>query len=95
MKDYYQMELDEFRKNNILLLNQIRKDAGKYSEALGISVAEFIDLKTKEALGEQLLTKGVQDKFFYLVNKHEPDSELALRLVKEHQEEIDNHLVNG
>ena len=92
MKDYMQMDLDEFRKNNLPLYEQIRKDAGKQSEALGMSVPAFIDLKLKEAHAENLLRMGVQDAFEYCVDKHEQDSALALKIINERRKEIARHL---
>ncbi len=92
MKDYMQMDLDEFRKNNLSLYEQIRKDAGQQSGALGISVPEFIDWKLKEAHAEHLLKMGVQDAFEYCVDKHEPDSALALKIIDERRKEIDRNL---
>jgi len=88
MKNYVQMDLDEFRKNNIPLYDQIRKDAGSQSEALEMSVPEFIEWKLKEAHAEHLLSLGVQDTFEYCVDKYEHDSALALKIIDEHRKEI-------
>lgn len=92
MKDYVKLDLDEFRKNNLPLYEEIRKDAGKHSEALGISVPKFIEWKLKEAHAEHLLRMGVQDTFEYCVDKHEPDSALALKIVHDRRKEIASHL---
>lgn len=88
MKNYVQMDLDEFRKNNIPLYDQIRKDAGSQSEALAMSVPEFIEWQLKEAHVVHLLSLGVQDTFEYCVDKHEHDSALALKIIDEHRKEI-------
>lgn len=92
MKDYMQLDLEEFRKNNLPLYERIRKDAGEQSESLGISVPEFIDWKLKEAHAEHLLEMGVQDSFEYCVDKHERDSALALKIIDERRKEIARHL---
>lgn len=88
MKNYVQMDLDEFRHNNLPLYDQIRKDAGQQSEALGISVPEFIEWKLREAHTEHLLRMGVQNTFEYCVDKHEHDSALALKIIDEHRKEM-------
>jgi len=88
MKNYVQMDLDEFRQNNLPLYDQIRMDAGKQSDALGISVPEFIEWKLREAHAEHLLSMGVQNTFEYCVDKHEHDSALALKIIDEHRKEM-------
>jgi len=87
-----QMDLDEFRKNNLPLYEKIRKDAGKQSAALGMSVQEFVSWKLKESHAEYLIRKGVQDPFEYCVDKHEHDSALALKIIDEYRKEIARHL---
>ena len=92
MKDYYQIDLDEFIKNNPDLYYQARKDAGLNSGALGLSVEEFVELKMKEAHNKRLLGIGVQDPFEYCVDKHEPDSELALKIIHDRRQKINDIL---
>ncbi|WP_270735222.1 DUF6388 family protein [Leclercia adecarboxylata] len=90
MKDYYQIDLDEFIKNNPDLHYQARKEAGLHSEAIGITIPEFVDIKMKEAHSKSLLSQGIQDPFEFCVDKHEPNTELALKIINERRQKIND-----
>ncbi|EKY1941960.1 hypothetical protein RA231_000331 [Cronobacter turicensis] len=92
MKDYYQIDLDQFIKNNPDLYYLARKEAGIHSEAIGLTVPEFVEYKMKEAHSKSLREKGVQDPFEYYVDKHESDSELALKIINERRQKINDFL---
>jgi len=92
VKDYYQIDLDEFIKDNPALYYQVRKDAGLHSEALGLTVPEFVSFKMKEAHSKSLLSMGIQDSFEYCDDKHEPDSELASKIINERRQKINDFL---
>lgn len=90
MKDYYQIDLDEFIKNNPDLHYQARKEASLHSEAIGVTIPEFVDIKMKEAHSKSLLSQGIQDPFEFCVDKHEPNTELALKIINERRQKIND-----
>ena len=55
-------------------------------------VRTFLSFKMKEAHSKSLLSMGIQDSFEYCVDKHEPDSELALKIINERRQKINDLL---
>jgi len=92
MKDYYQMDIDEFRRSNYDILKKARLQAPAHADVMGMSESEYVDYCIREEHKKHIASMGIEDPYEYFVKKHEENHGLALKIIEDRRRKINDHL---
>ena len=92
MKDYYQMDVDDFRRRNYDILKKARLQAPAHAEVMGMSETEYVDYCIREEHKKHISSMGIEDPYEYFVKKHEDNYELALKIIEDRRKKINESI---